>query len=62
MTGRARRAAIYAFVWHSLELALVIELTILLHDQQPLLLGTLLFVALVGWAWSLAHLPGQTLK
>lgn len=49
-----KRAARAAFIWHCVESALVITLAV--DGWNYGLVMVLLFVAVIGWAWSLAHL------
>ena len=57
MTSQGRDAWA-AFAWHSAELALIVTLVIF-DRTQPVLIFALVLLAAIGWAWSLAHLPGR---
>lgn len=53
---RERRDVWLAFGWHCLELALVAAL--MFYAPNPFL-AVLLGLSIIGWAWSLGHLPGK---
>lgn len=57
MTKQAKRDKWLAFLWHSAELVIVAGLVIV---TPSLWLGALLLLSLLGWGWSLGHLPGRT--